>query len=630
MKGKEINGEKGDSMNLEKYIPFEEKKFRPHQKEVIEEILKEIEDGTETILLNAPVGAGKSLIGYCIAKYLEEQGDRSYIYTRTTFLQDQYLRDFSDIKTAMGRNNFPCVMSENELDTLTTCDYGVCKQRNGFKCPVGADAVGGISLREFDEDKYDQSCIYWEQKYEAVENPISILNYPYMIADNLYINHFHHRKLGIFDEGHSLESTLMSALEVEITDYQISHDLGMTIKLEEDVEDWVDQLEKYSLAYKEKANKTSDVKLKERYTKRYESLSTCCESLSENPNNWVFNTFEKKNRHLGKRVRHVVFKPIEIQEFTDLLFGKVDHKLIMSGSILKADIFVEELGLNDYAYIEMPSIVPVSQRPIIRDYVGSMSQRNFHKNLPFLVAKIKEIADNHLGEKGIIHTFTYNINYELFKVFRSDDRFIFHTQENREEKTREFKEEPDDEGSIFVSPYSYEGVDFPYDQARWQIICKNPYPYLGDAQVKARMEMDRRSYSTDWGWVNRQIALTLSQMYGRTNRAEDDYSVTYILDSDVERNFGPASLVTDYFLEALQDYNYSTPLEVVDTEKIKSRGINRENQFLIIDEINNGFDSLEKLRKEYKKLPSSSYVEVKKAIDYLLKCGAIRYREVRK
>lgn len=615
-------------MNLEKYIPFEEKKFRPYQKETIMKIIEAIENGTETILLNAPVGTGKSLIGYCVAKYLQEQDEKSYIYTKTTFLQDQYLKDFSDIKTAMGRGNFPCLISEKEDGLNYTCDYGICKQRTKFSCPIGAETMGGITLRDISfQEEFNENCLYWQQKYEATKNDISILNYPYMIADNMYINHFKKRKLGIFDEGHSLEAALMNALELEITDYQISHDLKMTLKVEKNVEDWVSQLKKFSEAYEEKANKTSDIKLKERYTKRYESIETCCNSLESNPDNWVFNEFKKNNRHLGKKVQHVVFKPIEIQEYTNILFDKAQHKLIMSGSILKPNLFVEELGLSEYEYIEMPSIVPIQNRPIKREYVGSMSKRNFETNFPLLVEKIKEIADNHLGEKGIIHTFTYNINYELFKVFRKDDRFIFHTQENRVQKTNEFKEEPDDEGSILVSPYSYEGVDFPYDQARWQIICKNPYPFLGDAQVRARMEKDRREFSTDWGWLNRQIALTLSQMYGRTNRAEDDYSVTYILDSDVERNFGPASLVTDYFLEALEGYNYTTPLEIVDLSRINSRGINRENQMIIIEEIKNGFDSLEKLRKEYKKLPSASYVEVKKAIDYLLRCKAIAYKK---
>ena len=36
---------------------------------------------------------------------------------------------------------------------------------------------------------------------------------------------------------------------------------------------------------------------------------------------------------------------------------------------------------------------------------------------------------------------------------------------------------------------------------------------------------------------------------------------------------------------------------------------------------------MKKLRSAYKKLPSSSYVEVKRAVDYLLACGAIAYAE---
>ena len=608
-------------MNLEKYIPFEKKEFRPHQKEVIEKIIDAIENGTETILLNAPVGAGKSLIGYCVARYLQEQEESSYIFTRTTFLQDQYLRDFKDIKTAMGRNNFLCLIDKDGH----SCDYGVCKQRK-FTCPIGADVSNGVSLRPLD-DEHEEHCQYWEQKYRAIKNPISILNYPYLIADSMYVNHFGHRKLGIFDEGHSLETALMSALELEITDYQIKRDLDKDIEMKENVEDWIDQLYDFAEAYDRKAKKEMDIKIKERHETRYEAISACAYSLEENPLNWVFNTFTKKDRRRKTEVQHIVFKPIEIQEYTGILFDKVQHKLIMSGSILKADLFVDELGLDDYEYIEMPSIVPISRRPIIRDYVGSMSQRNFVSNYPSLVSKIKEIADKHMFEKGVIHTFTYNINYQLFRALKNDDRFIFHTQDNRVEKTNEFKESPDDEGAIFVSPYSYEGVDFPYDQARWQIICKNPYPYLGDAQVKARLEMDRIEHSTDWGWVNRQIALALSQMYGRTNRAVDDYSVTYILDSDIERDFGPASLVTDYFLEAIKGYNYTTPLKIVDLNRIRSRGRNRENQMIIIEDIKNGLNTMKKLRQEYKKLPSSSYVEVKKAVDYLLSCGAIAYVE---
>ena len=139
------------------------------------------------------------------------------------------------------------------------------------------------------------------------------------------------------------------------------------------------------------------------------------------------------------------------------------------------------------------------------------------------------------------------------------------------------------------------------------------------------MKKDQFNFTTDWGWCNRQIALVLSQMYGRTNRAVDDQSVTYILDSDIERAFGPASLVTDYFLEAIEGYNYTTPFKIVDVSKMRSRGINRENQEAILEDIEAGLNSMAKLRKAYKQLPGGSYVEVKKAVDYLLKCGAIAY-----
>lgn len=608
-------------MDFSKYIPFEKKEFRPHQEQAIKDIVHAIHDGTETILLNAPVGSGKSLIGYCVAKYMEENGCKSYIYTKTTFLQDQYLRDFHDLKTAMGRSNFPCLMSQ----AGHTCDVGVCKQREKYSCPIGAEISGSISLKDIEDTPYSDNCVYWQQKCDAIENNISILNYPYAIADTMYLKHFDNRELGIFDEGHSLESVLMSALEVELTDYQLYRDLRAELVLKNNIEDWIGELYKFAKMYEKAADTNVDIKTKDRYQNRAETLKQCASFLEESPENWVFNTFQKNNIYAGRKVQHVVFKPIEIQEYTPILFDRVDHKLIMSGSILKPDIFVNELGLDDYDYIEIPSIVPANRRPIIRDYVGSMSRRNFDDNLPALIAKINEIADNHLGEKGIIHTFTYNINYHLYQAFKDDDRFIFHTQKDRVQKTHEFKDAPAEDGDIFVSPYSFEGVDFPYDEARWQILCKMPYPYLGDAQVRARNDMDMTQGSTDWGWCNRQVALTLSQMYGRTNRAIDDYSVTYLLDSDIDRYFGPATLVTDYFLEGVVGYNYMTPLEIVDESKIRSRGNNRENQMIILQDIKNGLNTLGDLRREYKKLPSASYVEVKKAVDYLLKCGAIRY-----
>ena len=55
-------------MNLEQYIPFQNKQFRPHQKEAIIKIIEAIEAGHKNIVLNACVGLGKSLIAYVLSQ----------------------------------------------------------------------------------------------------------------------------------------------------------------------------------------------------------------------------------------------------------------------------------------------------------------------------------------------------------------------------------------------------------------------------------------------------------------------------------------------------------------------------------------------------------------------------------
>ena len=69
-----------------------------------------------------------------------------------------------------------------------------------------------------------------------------------------------------------------------------------------------------------------------------------------------------------------------------------------------------------------------------------------------------------------------------------------------------------------------EGVDLADDQARFQIIVKVPYPYLGDPQINARR-------LTDPAWYEWRTALRIVQAYGRAVRSSEDHATTYILDS---------------------------------------------------------------------------------------------------
>ena len=597
-------------MNLVKFIPFKDKKFRPHQREAIVEIINAIEDGNKNIILNAPVGTGKSLIAYVLSRYYQDQDEQTYIYTKTKYLQDQYLMDFKDIVTVKGRNNFTCT-----LDPSVSCDIG-CKQV-ARSCPFKPDLTEPL-----DDDEY---CKYWTQKHNGIYAYITLLNYAYVFADSMYIQHFPMRFFGICDEGHNIEKELMGVLENKLSVAKIKKDVGVNIPREADalsMDGWVDQLKDLSDAYKTLAKSTGDLVTKDAYNERSESLYKTSKLVSENPENWVV------KEETFKGYTSIVFKPIMVDKYTDLLFDKAQHNLIMSGSILKPDIFSKELGLDDYYYIEMPSVISPHKRTIRKMYVGSMSSRNFDATFPHLVTKIKQLADLHSDEKGVIHTFTYKIAKKLQEEFGNDDRFIFHDNKTTNQAIFKFKTTLK-HNAILVSPVAYEGVDFPYDQGRWQAICKDPFPNVGDKQISAR---DR----IDYGWIFRQRCLILSQMYGRTNRAVDDYSITYLLDSNIESLLGPATLVTDYFLEGLVNMNYTKPFELCENaynklspDKRRSYEQERYEETCILNAIKDeDLNTLEKLRVEYKKIPNSnSYQYVTPIVERLFKNGAIRYIE---
>ena len=92
--------QQSDNMNYDEIddcFPFEE--YRPHQKEAIAKIIQYLENGEKNIILNAPVGSGKSVIAYTVARYFQNEYAKSFIFTSTKYLQDQYLDDFKFLKS---------------------------------------------------------------------------------------------------------------------------------------------------------------------------------------------------------------------------------------------------------------------------------------------------------------------------------------------------------------------------------------------------------------------------------------------------------------------------------------------------------------------------------------------------
>lgn len=598
-------------MNLKDYNPFGT--FRPHQEEAIKEILEVKATGVPNIILKAPVASGKSLIAYTVAQYLmREKKENTLIFTSTKLLQDQYLRDFPRLKTVKGRNNFDCVNNGR------TCDKGSCKEICNFKCMNSVEFRDGLDDLLYKKSIMDV-CPYWEQKTRAIWAPISIINYKFGLIDRNYVHHFFKRDFVVFDEAHNLEKEIMDFFEVEISPRQLQRDIKYKIPAVQTLSNWADVFFEISSHYEDASKEMTEIGDKKRadnFKSKKETYKKTGLLIQQNPENWVID--------YDDNTKNLIFKPILINLYAEsalLSFGNT--RLFMSGSILKNNSFCETLGIEDYHIVEVPSIINPNHRPIFKEYVGSMSMRNRNNTLPRLAEKIVDIANRYPDDKGVVHTYTYIISNMLQAVLEDNDRFIFHNSQNRQSQTQKFIDT--DEPKILVSPYSFEGVDFKDDLARFQIIAKNPFPNM--FQNNQYKERDRIS---DFHWIFEQRCKVLSQMYGRIVRTPSDFGDTYLIDSDIEGLLGPSSLVTGYMFEGFIDNWMNKEIVIVDEtrltqDKRKSYEVERQNEIAILNEIKRlNKPTVVKLVEMYKNLPNDAYKEIRPICERLLKNKAIK------
>jgi Rad3-related DNA helicase len=220
----------------------------------------------------------------------------------------------------------------------------------------------------------------------------------------------------------------------------------------------------------------------------------------------------------------------------------------MSGTILDKNLFCQLNGLDvtKAVYYSIPSPFPVKNRPIYYMPIGKMSFKNKEETFQKYIPYIKKLLEKYKNKKGIIHT----NSFELAKWIENsiiDKRLIFHDSSNKDEQLKlHFNSE---DPVVLVSPSVGIGVSFDNDNARFQIICKMPYPSLASQKNKLRMKNN-----PDW-YSYRSVAL-LCQIVGRPVRSETDYADTIIIDG----SFGDvmkysSNFIPDYIQEAITRIN---------------------------------------------------------------------------
>lgn len=128
---------------------------------------------------------------------------------------------------------------------------------------------------------------------------------------------------------------------------------------------------------------------------------------------------------------------------------------------------------------------------------------------------------NYVASGCVVHNcHTYKIA-KFLKENIDNGRLLTHTSSDRDQVLERhiLSKEP----TVLLSPSMTEGVDLKDERSRFQIVCKVPYPYIGDPVIAHKMKHDKGWY----GWIT---AITMVQSFGRSVRSASDHAVTYILD----------------------------------------------------------------------------------------------------
>lgn len=518
---------------------------------------------TKFFLLNLPTGVGKSVLALNIADWYRKNINRTArvdIITSNKLLQDQYSNTFDSIADLKGKENYEC---------------------SSYSC----SCAQGAEFNRLNKTSCDY-CPYSSARDLYMSSGISLTNFYLYILYAMYnqkMMEVRDARVLIVDEAHDFDDVMSSFISIKITEnivkrFKFSNEYTILKKLTSvrTIADYVDfleglnaeiiitmeQMEKGLSSQKRNPvedkrdikiskvlnTKNGDIKVMQLITDLKQlniKIELFLKEFKDNPNNWVLET----NYNEKQKQKELSLEPIWVYDYLDkYVFSHYDMVFLMSGTILDKNLFCQLNGLDvtKAAYYSIPSPFEAKNRPIIYMPLGKMSYKNKEETFQRYIPYIKKILNKYAGQKGIIHTNSFELSNWIQKNI-DDERLVFHDSTNKDEILKWHIET--DRPTVLVSPSMDTGVSLDDDLARFQIIAKIPYPSLASQKNKMRQINNPEWYA----W---KTSASLQQACGRAVRGSDDYADTIILDGsfgDVLRH--SSHLLPDWFQESIKKVN---------------------------------------------------------------------------
>lgn len=560
-----------ESTPLLRSFPY--KSMRPFQKEVLEKIQSAVSSGKKFIILEAPVGFGKSAVAATLCRHFNS----GYVLTSTKQLQEQYSADFG-FATVMGKSNFTCYVPTSSGGHVAcsrgrcTADWSLSDCQHYLTFDQYEMHLKRLCGRNSKCEKLlrggGQVCTYYKQKWDSLRMHSTVGNYAFFLSELRYTEDLKQRKLLVCDEAHDLERLLVdfSAFTLKtpsVRQYSAGAGQEFVIPYREGMDSdpaaWLTALEearKILQAFLDAHE--GDLTAQDRLTASrglLESLAEFTEELKAAPGNWIVCDVRKTtaldaNGGSATLVDEVVLKPLEVARYTSKLFDTAEVVLLMSATVFSKELLCKTLGIpEDRAeFVKVAeSSFPVENRRVYAMDIVHLSRASMDASLESIAKAVDEIMDAHAGQRGVVHTTSYHQTRSIINLVSERNRARLVTTEGVRARSELLHTHGATEASVLISPSLYQGVDLKDDLSRFQVIVKVPYPDLSDKRTQVKMQRDK-------GWYQWQTAVRLLQTYGRSVRSETDSAVTYVLDSNFPSFVRDhRELFPQYFLDALSE-----------------------------------------------------------------------------
>jgi len=489
---------------------------RPNQIKALEWIAQQT---SKHLILEAPVGSGKSLIGLTYSRWLAESGGSSFILTPQRILQKQYEHELDNtvhsetLSTLYGKSNYTCVGRN------TTCDVGsIIKPRCEY-------------------------CPYSSAVRNATTTPNLVLNYKLALLLFEYTDIFDSRELLVLDECHTAEEHLCEFDAISVHKYR-AEKFGLKWKVIPSIKiahAWLKKtylpavskhLEKTFEEVEELLDKAGgDLTRKEiKQLREYSKLESHLDEIAMFAHTPL--AVVDKEYVLVHDKEMMKFKQLTgANNFKKMLAPMARKTLMMSSTIPDYRGHCRELGIdiNDAAFLSIESDFPIENRPVYympqMKMNASWSKPEQEYDREKMLNAIRQVIEMHKDESGIIHTGNFKIAQWLVDNLNGPDHQVIHhnpgSGDDRGAIINQFTGSV--KPTILISPSITEGLDLREDQSRFAIFAKVPFGFLGDQWIKKRMEM-----STEW--YQRRALIGVIQGGGRIVRSKDDHGTVYILD----------------------------------------------------------------------------------------------------